>query len=217
MGVDRASERDVVGGTVRLSVAEGFGTIIVAPALPDLRRARPTLRVELAAQSGFLSPSKREADIAVTLSAPGEARLVVEPLTEYELGLFASEQYLGEMGAPTSIAALAGREIVGYVEDLIYASELRYLDEIRPGLTATLASTSIRAQREMIAAGGGIGVLPLFMATGLRRVLPRQVRLRRRFWLSTHRDVASLARVRIVREWLKMLVVRRRSLLIRKT
>ena len=35
-----AGEPDVVGGTVRLSVAEGFGTAILAPALPG-KRTKP--------------------------------------------------------------------------------------------------------------------------------------------------------------------------------
>lgn len=204
--VSRAGERDVVGGTVRLSVAEGFGTMIVAPALPALRVQIPRLRIELAAQSGFLSSSKREVDIAVTLSAPPTARVSVIPLTDYELGLYASPTYLSQREAPESVDDLQRHEIVGYIDDLVYAPELNYLDEIRTGLRTTLSSSSIRAQREIIEAGGGIGVLPCFMSTGLTRVFPVQVRLKRRFWLSTHRDVTDLARVRAVVSWLKKLV-----------
>lgn len=204
--VARAGVRDVVGGTVRLSVAEGFGTTIVAPALPSFLASRPNLRVELVAQTGFLSPSKREADIAVTLSAPVGGRIVVEPLTNYELGLFAAAAYLSKSKRPKQVADLKQHRIVGYVDDLIYAPELRYLDEIHPELKPDISSSSIRAQFEIIRALGGIGVLPCFMAKGLTRVLPAQAKLTRRFWLSTHRDVSDSARVRAVRTWLKALV-----------
>lgn len=204
----RATEGDVVGGIVRLSVAEGFGAAIVAPGLPAFRAAHPGLRIELAAQSGFLSTSKREADIAVTLSAPSSKRILVEPLTEYALGLFAAPDYLARAGAPRTIAALRNHEMVGYIDDLLYAPELRYLDEVLPQLMPTLTSSSIRAQREIVAAGGGIAVLPFFLASGLKRVLPDKVKLTRRFWLSTHRDVADTARVRAVRDWLKQEVQR---------
>jgi DNA-binding transcriptional LysR family regulator len=88
------------------------------------------------------------------------------------------------------------------MDDLLYAGELRYLEEISPGLTPTLASSSIQAQRTMIAQGGGVGVLPAFLADGLVRVLPGLVQLERRFWLSTHREVHETARVRVVRAWL---------------
>lgn len=202
----RAGDPAAAGGTVRLSVAEGFGTALVAPALPALRLQRPDLRIELAANAGFLSPSRREVDMAVTLSAPGANRLVIEPLTDYRLGLYGSALYLDRVGRPRDLKDLGGVDLVGYVDDLIYAPELRYLDEIGPGLRPVLSSSSIRAQREIIAAQGGVGVLPCFMAGGLERLLPEDVDLTRRFWLSTHRDVAPIARTRIVRAWLFELV-----------
>ena len=203
----RTGEDDVVGGAVRISASEGFGTAILAPALPALRSQRPGLRVELASNSsGFLSPTRREVDMAVTLSPPQAQRLAVEPLTNYQLALFAAPAYLARAGTPRTVAQLAGFQTVGYVEDLIYASELRYLDEIHPGLVPTLASSSIRAQRAIIAAGGGIGVLPCFMAAGLSRVLSNEVLIERRFWLSTHPDVHDTSRMRVVRAWLRELV-----------
>jgi DNA-binding transcriptional LysR family regulator len=209
----RVARPDVVAGTVRISAAEGFGAAVIAPALPGLAAQRPGLRVELAAASGFLSPSRREVDMAITLAAPDAARLVVEPLTKYQLAIYAAPAYLEREGAPASLADLPGRQMVGYVADLVYASELRYLEEILPGLAPTLASSSIRAQREMLLAGGGVGVLPCFMAEGLTRVLAGEVLLERRFWLSTHGDVHETARMRAVRQWLKALVQEKRDAL----
>ena len=208
-----AGRADLVAGTVRISASEGFGGRILAPALPDLRARHPDLSIELIANPGFMSPLKREVDIAVTLSAAQSTRLQVEPLTDYELGLFASPQYLSRHPAPRSTDELLAHDLVGYVEDQIYAPELRYLEEINPGLRTRLASSSLRAQLEIIAVGGGIGVLPCFLADGLVRVLPQAVRLRRRFWLSTHKEVATTARIRAVRNWMKRLAERRRGLL----
>lgn len=204
---------DAVAGAVRISAPEGFGGQVLAPALPDLARRHPRLAVELIANPGLLSPLKREVDMAITLSAPQSPRLLVEPLTDYALGLFAAPAYLAAHPAPASVEALGDHVLVGYVEDQIYAPELRYLEEIRPGLRPRLSSTSLRAQRQMVAAGAGIGVLPRFIADGLAPVLETEVRLTRRFWISTHRDVAATARIRAVRNWLKALVVEARGLL----
>jgi DNA-binding transcriptional LysR family regulator len=206
----RIPQMDTVSGTVRISASEGFGGVVLAPALADLHAARPGLRIELAASSGFLSPSRREVDMAITLSAPDSARLIVEPLTPYQLALYAAPAYLAARTGPENVEALSGHDIVGYVDDLIYAPELRYLDEIRPDLTPHLASSSIRAQRDIIAGGGGIGVLPCFLAEGLERVLP-EVLLERRFWLSTHRELHDTARLRAVRAWVKSLSARNRD------
>jgi DNA-binding transcriptional LysR family regulator len=204
---------DVVAGTVRISAAEGFGTAVIAPALPALAELRPGLRIELAAAPGILSASRREVDIAISLGPPDAHRLVVEPLTDYQLALYAAPEYLERHGVPQHPADLSKHQIVGYVADLIYAAELRYLDEVRPGLTPALASSSIRGQREIIVAGGGLGVLPCFLAQGLVRVLPGEILLQRRFWLSTHAEVHETTRIRIVRSWLKALVQDRRDLL----
>ena len=201
---------DVVAGTVRISTAEGFGGAVLAPALPALAAQRPGLRIELAAQSGFLSPSRREVDMAITLSAPDSARLIVEPLTAYQLALYAAPDYLARRPAPSRLDDLRAHEIVGYVEDLIFTPELRYMDEVLPGLTPTLASSSIQAQRAIVAGGGGIGVLPCFMAEGLVRILADAPPLERRLWLSTHRDVHDTARGKAVRNWLRDLVATRR-------
>lgn len=201
-GAAVVGKRDLVAGTVRLSAAEGFGTSVLAPELAFLRRQRPHLTIELAASSGFLSPSRREVDMAVTLSAPPSPNVVVEPLAPYQLGLYAAPDYIGTRPAPVVTEDLRAHEIVGYIDDLIYAPELRYLDEILPGLRPSLASTSIRAQREIIAGGGGIGVLPCFMAGNLIRVLPN-IRLDRRFWLSTHQGVHGTARIKAIRAWIK--------------
>lgn len=206
-----AAEQEGAGGTIRLSAAEGFGGEIIAPSLAALRAVRPGLRVELAAYAGLLSPARREVDIAISLSAPSAARLVVEPLTDYQLGLYAAPAYLARAGRPQDTGDLGRFDLVGYVDDLIYAPELRYLDEIGPNLRPMLSSSSIRAQREMVLAGGGVGVLPCFLAQGLERVLPDQVLLTRRFWISTHQEVADTARIRAVRAWIQDLVKTRRS------
>lgn len=199
---EQAVRPDTVGGTVRISASEGFGTAILAPALPELLREGRGLRIELAANSGFLSPTRREVDLAITLSQPDASRLVSEPLTDYQLALYAAPKYLETHGAPLSIEDLGHHIMTGYVEDLIYAPELNYLDEIASGLHAQLASSSIRAQQEIIASGGAIGVLPCFMANGLTRILPDVV-LQRRFWLSIHRDLADTARIRTVTRWIR--------------
>ena len=220
--IDTASEADGSGGvtgTVRISVSEGFGGQILAPALPAFIRTQPGLIIELVTNSGSLSPSMREVDMSVTLSPPRSARLMVEKLTDYELGLYGSHAHLAEWGQPASLEALRDHQLVGYVDDLIYAPELRYLDEVLPDLRPRLMSSSIRAQMELVLAGAGLGVLPHFMAAqmpGLVRVLPRQVRIERSFWMSVHQDLKTTARLRAVRRWMLSLVQEQQHLLLPK-
>lgn len=192
-------------GTVRLSASEGFGAHVLAPAVPALLDSRPGLQLELVANAGFLSASNREVDIAVTLAPPASSRLVVEQLTDYQLGLYAAPLYLDRAGRPADVPDLPGHHLVGYIDDLLYAPELRYLQDIHPDLRARTTSSSIRAQLELARAGAGLCVLPHFIVQpgdGLERVLPDAVRLTRTFWISVHRDLLESRRIRVVRDWL---------------
>lgn len=192
-------------GHVRLSLAEGLATHIVAPRLAGFRQVHPNIRLDLITASGFLDPSKREADVAVMLARPRNRHLRAEPLLEYRLRLYATPAYLAAHGEPENAAALHRHALVGYVPEHIHAPELDYLAEIHDGLVARLRSTSINVQHEMVCSGAGIGILHDFAAQADSRlvaVLPA-VSLTRTFWLVTHEDNQATPRIQAVTEWLR--------------
>lgn len=211
------SASGLLSGTLRISASEGFGSWFLAAHVPDFVRAHPALTLDLVANSGFLSLSKREADIAVMLSRPKAGPVIARKLSDYSLRLYASQGYLALGGMPQAPAdLLKGHSLVGYIPDLLYAPELRYLDELQPGLAPTLRSSSINAQHHLIAAGAGIGVLPCFMGdadAALVPVLPDR-RITRSFWLVTHKDTHQLARIRAGRDWILGVVQRHRGQLL---
>jgi len=198
-------------GLLRVSLTEGFASAIVTPALKSFIEVHPRLTVDLIASSGLLSPSKREADLAVTLSRPRAGPVIAGKLADYALRLYATRGYLAQNGTPATTADLArGHRLVGYVPDLLDDPELRYLAEFETGLSAVVRSPSITTQARLIAAGSGIGVLPCFMGDAdkwLVPVLPDR-RIIRSFWLVTHKDTHSLARVRAFKDWLTTLIAR---------
>lgn len=207
-------------GTLRVSVAEGFGSWFLAEHVGGFCQTYPNLTLDLAASSGFLSPSKREADVAVMLSRPKTGPILALKLSDYTLGVYASRAYLDRAGTPENTEALLnGHNLVGYIPDLLYAPELNYLDEIRPGLSPVIRSSSITAQYRVLTNGAGLGVLPYFMARGDRRlvrILP-SITITRSLWIITHQDTNRLARVRLFNEWLRQLVRANQSSLIDRT
>lgn len=197
-----------LGGSVRVTVSEGFGSWFVARHLPAFAAAHPRLIVDLVASSGFLNPSRREADIAILLDRPRKGPLFTRKLTDYRLRLYAAKTWLAAHGPVASRADLRRHPLIGYVPDLLYAPELRYLAEIAPGLEPHLRSTSINAQHHLVAAGAGIAVLPCFMGDAdpaLARLLDEVV-VTRSFWLVTHADTRRSARVGAFVDWLGTVV-----------
>jgi len=134
--------------------------------------------------------TRREADMAIGVSAPTAGRLVVRQITQYQLHLAASETYLAEHGPIEDLAALKGHRMVGYIPDMIFDRELDYLADLGGGRVA-LASNSVSVQVNMLRQGAGVGVVHDFslpFAPGLRRVLTELISLKRAFYLIRHVD-----------------------------
>ena len=206
---DATSSKQLLSGQVRLSVAEGFGTWLLAPGMADFSLRHPAIRLDLITASGFLNPSKREADMAVMLGRPQRGRLQVRRLGNYHLHLYASPAYLDRAGIPSSTGALRRHTLIGYVPEFIFSPELHYLDEVEAGLEAHLRSTSINMQHRMIAEGAGIGVLPDFIGRQDQSLVPifaDQVEITRSFWLVIHSDLRKLPRIEAVADWLQQRV-----------
>lgn len=195
-----------LSGQVRLSVSEGFSTWVLTPAVREFHRSHPDIRLDLVTTSGFLNPSKREADIAVMLARPRTGRLVASKLGDYRLRLYGATYYLASAGRPEDADGLRHHTLIGYVPEFLYAPELDYLGEIGTGLEPSIRSTSINIQHRLIANGVGIGVLPAFIGDRDARLTPLltdTVEIRRSFWLVTHSDVRRLARIEAVSAWLR--------------
>lgn len=211
-----AGERTLLSGTVRVSVAEGFGTWIVARHLAAFHREHPQIVVELIASSGFLNPSKREADIAVMLARPTSGPLLARRLTDYALGLYAAPAYLAAAPPIGGAADLRDHMLIGYIPDMLYSPALDYIAEVRPTRGADIRSSSINAQAALTVAGAGLCVLPRFIGDQddrLVAVLADEIALTRTFWLIVHRDVRTLARVAVFVDWLVALCGLNKSLL----
>lgn len=200
-------ERDApsVSGTVRIGAPDGFGTAILAPAIGQLAAAHPDLEIQLVAMPRGFSLSRREADIAVTLSRPNNGRLHARKLTEYELGVYAAQAAPDLWQDVTVAGDLAGRPFISYIDDLIFAPELDYVPSVCPDIVPRLRSSNLIAQLQATISGAGLCVLPCFLADGvapLVRVLPETVRLIRTFWMLTHSDMHDLARIRVTSKFI---------------
>lgn len=215
--IDRTGQNeDHVAGQLRVSLSEGFGTWFVAHYLSSFTRTWPQVTVDLVATNGFLSPSRKETDIAVLLAQPQHGPLLTRKLTDYSLGAYASTTYLAEHGEIGSVDELHEHPLIGYIPDLLQLPELRYLREISPRLEPRIRSSSINAQYRLTAAGAGVAILPRFIGDAdstLTRILP-EISITRSFWLVTHEDTRRLPRVRLFVDWLVALAEEKRDRLL---
>jgi DNA-binding transcriptional LysR family regulator len=194
-----------LAGSIRLTTPDGFGNHFLASHLPTFAGRYPRLSLELVTIQQILSHSLREGDLAVTLSPPKRGQFAVARLANYQLRIYGAASYLDRAPEIRNRADLMAHEFVGYVDDLIFAKELDYLDEVISGLKARLQSTSLYAQVTATRLGQGLCVLPTYIAAPHRdlvEVLPDEVTLQRSYWVSCHVDLVQLPRVKALRDFL---------------
>ncbi|WP_050452050.1 LysR family transcriptional regulator [Candidatus Burkholderia verschuerenii] len=195
-----------LSGHVRVGSTEGFGCFFLAPQLARFQDAHPNISVDLLPVPHFVSLSKREADIAVTLERPEQGQYVYTKLCDYRLQLYATRAYLDAHPAIRSKEDLRGHRFASYIDDLAFSYELLYLDRAVPGAVSNWRSTSVIAQYFATLQGRALAILPCFMASPDARlvpVLPDEIVVTRAFFLSCREDLRKLRRITAVWDYLR--------------
>jgi len=203
------SDAAQVSGTVRLGSPEGFGTFCLGPRLGRLAAEHQALNIELVATPRSFSLSKREADVAIGLSRPQSGRLHAGRLTDYELGLYGSVAYLERLGVPERLEDLKQRQLIGYIDELVFAPELDYFGAALPGLEPRVKISNVLTQMAAVEGDGGLCILPCFMAdarAGLVRVLVDAVAITRSYWLISHAATRDIRRIGVAIEFIRACV-----------
>jgi len=186
-----------LSGQIRIGAPDGCANYLLPQVLAAICDANPGLEVQIVALPRVFNLSKREADLAIAVSRPEAGRLTVQKLTDYQLHLAASRDYLARAGAITRPEDMRNHRMVGYIPDMIFDKELDYLAEIGAGPVA-LASNSISVQLNWLRHGAGVGVVHDFAmpsAPELVKLIPEQIHLTRAFWLIRHADDGRVERL----------------------
>ncbi|WP_192564218.1 LysR family transcriptional regulator [Pseudomonas gozinkensis] len=190
-------------GSVRVSTTDSLAIDFLIPAIAQLHEYHPDVRVHLDASTQILSLAKREADIAVRNTRPDNPDLIARRIARWPVGLFASQAYVDRHGVPTPGSAFEGHDLVVYQPYLQGNKDLTLVTEsISRGRIVAGLSSSLLVRRS-IAAGLGVGEIPVYMGErdGLVRLWPERTRaLPYEVWLVTHADLRHTARVRVVIE-----------------
>ncbi|NNE87325.1 MAG: LysR family transcriptional regulator, partial [Silicimonas sp.] len=102
----RDSEEEVFG-ELRVTTTTGFGSLWLAPRLPQLYKKFPALKIDLNLEERVLDLPMREADVAIRMKEPSQADLIRRKLMTVNMRLYATPEYLAENGTPESIEDLA--------------------------------------------------------------------------------------------------------------
>ncbi len=177
-------------GQIRIGAPDGAANYLLPQVLAQICDDNPGLEVQVVALPRVFNLSRREADMAVSVSAPSAGRLLVQKITDYRLHLAAMQSYLDSHPPIRRLADLQGHRLIGYIPDMIFDKELDYLAELGAE-RVPLASNSVSVQLNWVRTGAGIAIVHDFAipsAPGMVRILPEELSLTRAFWLIRHQD-----------------------------
>ena len=183
LAVDTGQGAATLLGQIRIGAPDGAANFLLPQVCADIQRANPNLEVQILALPRVVNLSRREADMAITVSPPAAGRLTVQKVTDYQLHLATRR----DASPVRSLADIKGRALVGYIPDMIFDKELDYLGDMGQA-GVQLASNSVAVQMQMLRRSG-IGIVHDFALPSvpeLTRVLTDDVTLLRSFYLVRH-------------------------------
>ncbi|MDM7458425.1 MAG: LysR family transcriptional regulator [Paracoccus sp. (in: a-proteobacteria)] len=189
-----------ITGQLRIGAPDGCANYLLPQVARELCEMHPKLEVQIVALPRVVNLTRREADMAITVSPPDTGRLIVQRLTEYRLHLAGHTDYLARHPPLRDLRDLRHHRMIGYIPDMIFDRELDYLAETGVEIAA-ITSNSVAVQMQAIRAGAGLGIVHDFaipFAPGLKIVLANRIALRRSFWLVRHADDRNSRRLTLL-------------------
>ncbi|KVZ76931.1 LysR family transcriptional regulator [Burkholderia ubonensis] len=194
-GVDKR-----LAGEVKLSTTDALAQEYVMPAIERLHAKHPDVSVLLDTTTQVLNLAKREADIAIRTVKPRNPDLLARRLASWEVGLFASPDYVRRHGEPVPGERFAGHDLVVYQPHYAKARVPSFVGEpLADGRIVARLNTNLTL-RAASKAGLGLCELPVPMGErdGLVRVWPDRANdAQYEIWLVTHQDLRHTARIRV--------------------
>lgn len=205
-----------LSGHIRIGATEGFGTYVLTPLAADFQRCYPHITLDIMPVPRFVSLSKREADLAITIERPQRGPYVCSKLCDYTLRLYGTPEYLGRHAPIQSRADLHTHSFIGYVEEHLFSERLRYLEDLLPASRVVLRSTSVIAQYHAALQGQSLAILPCFIAAQDPRLVPvleHDIVITRSFWMYCHEDLRKLKRLTALWNFMRKAIDRNTDLL----
>lgn len=191
--------RSELTGTVTISAPPAYAAAVIAPKLVPLRRRHPGLSVRILGETRLAALERREADVAIRLSRPEAGDLTATRIGHMPFRLYAHPDYL-------AATPEGERTFIGSEGPMAHSPQQAALAKIAAGTTFGFHADQAEIQLALAAAGGGIAILPDFMAAGridLVALRPGESPLLREVWMVVHSDLRAAAPIRAVVECLR--------------
>lgn len=197
----RIAGRDLKpSGELRVTTNDALIAHGLTPILARFRQAYPEIRLEVVSSNDALNLSRRDADIAIRVSAKPPDTLIGRRISSMAWAIYGQANEL----AVESIDDLAHRHWVMPGDNLSQLKIARAIASQIPRDRIVYTLSTVCGLGEAIEAGIGIGPLPCYIGErmGLTRILSLDCDSEEAaLWILTHPDIRGSARVRVFLEF----------------
>ena len=190
-----------IEGTVCISASEVYSVFLLPSIIAKLRNLEPKINIEIIATNLTSDLRRREADIAIRNFRPTQPELIAKKIKDVSARLYATPFYLDSIGNPQSSEDLEHAEFISFDNTgmLINGLNERGLNLTKKNFP--LLSENYLVHWELVKQGLGIGIMPEDIGDAeslVQQVLPELEPISFPIWLTTHRELNTSRRVRMV-------------------
>ncbi|WP_158588464.1 LysR family transcriptional regulator [Henriciella mobilis] len=199
---------DIEGtGRIRMAAGDGVASHWLTRTIPEFLDTHPGIELELKISDEEVNLLSGDADMTIAWEQPRHRDLLSQRLGVLHYMFFASPEYLAQHGEPESLFDLQGHTCLLHsnYQNQIDAWSTRAHD-LKKALSYSVITNSGTVLREVCARGGGIAVLPSYVAElDPERLVPLALPeiAPIRFWLVYTQRMQRLSRGRIVIDWMR--------------
>jgi DNA-binding transcriptional LysR family regulator len=189
-----SGEDHQLGGNLRISCSEWFGTFMLAPVLAAFAEKYPRVTIELVTDARLYSLSRRETDLAFRIKPFSETDVISRKLLRIRYALYGAKG----TRAPT-LGDGRGHRLVTMDTAFAEMPDATWLKRVLPQAEIAFRSNNREAQARLCQLGAGLAVLPCPLADrldGLRKIDLGEAPPSRDTYVGYHRDLRRMPRLR---------------------
>lgn len=189
-----SGENHALGGTLRVSSSEWFGTFMLAPVLAKFGKKYSRITVELLTDARLYSLPRREADLVFRITPFSDADVISRKLLRIPYALYG----IKDARTPT-LGDGGGDRLVTMDAAFAEMPDAIWLKRVLPRAEIAFRSNNREAQARLCQLGAGLAVLPCPLGDnvgGLRRLDIGEAPPSRNTYVGYHRDLRRLSRLR---------------------
>ncbi len=157
-----ALSTNMVGGQVKIGVEEGVSQTLFNNKIIDFIMDYPDLQIASSCCDNVNQINLHTIDILLSYTIPSSNIMSLVHSSVLPCGLFASKSYIDKFGFPNTLQELVNEH--HFCDNPNYIRQIQGWKEFRKLLRhISYAANSVYMVNNMIAAGGGIGILPLHL------------------------------------------------------